>query len=134
MTWIEEIQQMGANLVSEFRRIADETGRKKTTFKIAKKITKLISCTIMVPGGFTKAWQGATVIYAGHEGVKPDGECADGVVIRLPSRAAPDASVLLAQRDRAAMPLGTLLEDLRHGHRCEAGALHRHAVARLAPR
>ena len=25
MTWIEEIQQMGANLVSEFRRIADES-------------------------------------------------------------------------------------------------------------
>ena len=25
MTWVEEIQQMGANLVSEFRRIADES-------------------------------------------------------------------------------------------------------------
>ena len=25
MTWIEEIQQIGANLVSEFRRIADES-------------------------------------------------------------------------------------------------------------
>jgi hypothetical protein len=25
MTWIEEIQLMGANLVSEFRRIADES-------------------------------------------------------------------------------------------------------------
>jgi hypothetical protein len=25
MTWIEEIQQMGANLVSELRRIADES-------------------------------------------------------------------------------------------------------------
>ena len=25
MTWIEEIQQMGANLVTEFRRIADES-------------------------------------------------------------------------------------------------------------
>jgi len=25
MTWIEEIQQTGANLVSEFRRIADES-------------------------------------------------------------------------------------------------------------
>ncbi len=25
MTWIDEIQQMGANLVSEFRRIADES-------------------------------------------------------------------------------------------------------------
>jgi hypothetical protein len=25
MTWIEEIQQMGANLVSEFRRIAEES-------------------------------------------------------------------------------------------------------------
>ena len=25
MTWIEEIQQMGANLVSGFRRIADES-------------------------------------------------------------------------------------------------------------
>ena len=25
MTWIEEIQEMGANLVSEFRRIADES-------------------------------------------------------------------------------------------------------------
>ena len=25
MTWIEEIQQMGANLVSEFRRIADKS-------------------------------------------------------------------------------------------------------------
>jgi hypothetical protein len=25
MTWIEEIQRMGANLVSEFRRIADES-------------------------------------------------------------------------------------------------------------
>ena len=25
MTWIEEIQQMGANLVSEFRKIADES-------------------------------------------------------------------------------------------------------------
>ncbi len=25
MTWIEEIEQMGANLVTEFRRIADES-------------------------------------------------------------------------------------------------------------
>jgi hypothetical protein len=25
MTWIEEIQQIGANLVAEFRRIADES-------------------------------------------------------------------------------------------------------------
>ena len=25
MTWIEEIQEIGANLVSEFRRIADES-------------------------------------------------------------------------------------------------------------
>jgi hypothetical protein len=28
MTWIKEIQQMGANLVSEFRRIADESESK----------------------------------------------------------------------------------------------------------
>ena len=26
-----------------------------------------------IPGGYTKAWQGATVIYGGHYGVKADG-------------------------------------------------------------
>jgi hypothetical protein len=30
-----------------------------------------------IPGGYTKAWQGALVIYGGHEGVKADGSTAD---------------------------------------------------------
>jgi hypothetical protein len=30
-----------------------------------------------IPGGYTQAWQGAKVIYAGHEGVKPDGTTRD---------------------------------------------------------
>jgi two-component sensor histidine kinase len=35
MTWIEEIQQIGANLVSEFRRIADESESRVQAIEMA---------------------------------------------------------------------------------------------------
>ncbi len=62
-----------------------------------------------IPGSFTKAWQGATVIYAGHEGVNPDGTAVDPTGFSGGSTADPTGMIGGAGPYEQLMPSGWTL-------------------------